>query len=148
MKVGVLVVNHCFDTGLATVVDAFNTANELAQMSGMKSARFELEMIGVRRSVTTANGLTVPVGSAKNRAPDIIVIPAIGYKMPDQLEKALTRQEIRDAAELLRRAGGVPRPLAYSRDCLAMVAPPRQPRLPGTDQGSVSARVEQLVTVA
>jgi transcriptional regulator GlxA family with amidase domain len=103
MKVGVLVVNHCFDTGLATVVDAFNTANELAQMSGMKSARFELEMIGVRRSVTTANGLTVPVGSAKNRAPDIIVIPAIGYKMPDQLEKALTRQEIRDAAELLRK---------------------------------------------
>jgi transcriptional regulator GlxA family with amidase domain len=103
MKIGVLVVNHCFDTGLAAVVDAFSTANELAQMSGMKSTRFELEMIGVRRSVTTANGLTVPVGPAKKTPPDILVIPALGYKMPDQLEKALAHQEIRDAAELLRK---------------------------------------------
>jgi transcriptional regulator GlxA family with amidase domain len=102
MKVGILVVNHCFDTGLATVVDAFSTANELAQMSGMKAARFELEMIGVRKSVTTANGLAVPVVPAKKSPPDLIVIPAIGYKMPVQLEKALARQEISDAAELLR----------------------------------------------
>jgi transcriptional regulator GlxA family with amidase domain len=103
MKISVLVLNHCFDTGLATVVDAFSTANELAQMSGMKSARFELELIAVRRSVTTANGLVVPVVSPKKSAPDIVVIPAIGYKMPDQLEKALVTQEIKDAAELLRK---------------------------------------------
>ena len=54
-------------------------------------------------SVKTANGLTVPVVSPKTSAPDLIVIPAIGYKMPDQLEKALALQEIRDAAELLRK---------------------------------------------
>ena len=103
MRVSILVVNDCFDTGLATVVDAFRTANELAQMTGMKSPRFELEVIGVRRSVTTANGLAVPVVAPKNSAPDLVVIPAIGYKLPDQLEKALARQEIKDVAELLRK---------------------------------------------
>jgi transcriptional regulator GlxA family with amidase domain len=103
MKVGILIVNHCFDTGLATIVDAFSTANELAQMSGMRSPRFELEIIGVRRSVTTANGLTVPVVPPKKAAPDLVIVPAIGYKVPDQLEKALARQEVRDTAELLRK---------------------------------------------
>ena len=86
MKICILVLNHCFDTGLATVADAFGTANELAQMSGMKSARFELELIGVRRSVTTANGLEVPVVSPNKTAAEVILVPAIGYKMPDQLE--------------------------------------------------------------
>jgi transcriptional regulator GlxA family with amidase domain len=103
MKVGILVLNDCFDTGLATVIDAFSTANELAQMSGMKAAQFELEIMGVRRSVTTAHGLAVPVVSPKKSAPDLIIVPAIGYKMPDQLEKALARREIRDAADLLRK---------------------------------------------
>jgi transcriptional regulator GlxA family with amidase domain len=103
MKISVLVLNHCFDTGLATVVDAFSTANELTQMSGMKSPRFEVEMIGVRKSVKTANGLSVPVVSPKKSAPDIVVMPAIGYKMPDQLEKALALQEIKDAGKLLRK---------------------------------------------
>jgi transcriptional regulator GlxA family with amidase domain len=103
MKVNILVVNDCFDTGLAAVVDAFRTANELAQMSGMKSTRFELELIGVRKSVTTANGLAVPVVAPPKSAPDLVVIPAIGYKMPDQLENALARQEIEDVVELLRK---------------------------------------------
>ena len=49
MKVSILAVNDCFDTGLATVVgSSFSTANELAQMSGMKSPRFEVEIVGVR----------------------------------------------------------------------------------------------------
>jgi hypothetical protein len=35
MKIHVLVLDGVFDTGLATVLDAFATANELAEMSGM-----------------------------------------------------------------------------------------------------------------
>ena len=103
MNACILVLNHCFDTGLATITDAFSTANELAEMSGMKSPRFEVELVGVRRSVKTANGLSVPVVSPKESAPDLIIVPAIAYKMPEQLEKALALQETRDAADLLRR---------------------------------------------
>lgn len=103
MKVSILVLNHCFDTGLATVTDAFNTANELAQMSGMKSPRFEVELISVRRSVKTANGLAVPVASPGKSISDLVVVPAIGYKMQARLEKALAREEVRDAAQLIRK---------------------------------------------
>jgi hypothetical protein len=42
MKVYVVALNDVFDTGLATVLDAFGTANELAEMSGMTSLRFDV----------------------------------------------------------------------------------------------------------
>src|SRR5262249_20106057 len=36
------------------------------------------------------------------RTPDCVVVPAIGYKMPGPLEQALSRPDVRDAAQLLR----------------------------------------------
>jgi transcriptional regulator GlxA family with amidase domain len=103
MRVSVLALDSVFDTGLATVLDAFQTANELAELSGLASSRFEVTVVGVRRSVRTAQGLTVPVRPAPGRAPDCVVVPAIGFKMPDALEQALERPDIGDAAALLRR---------------------------------------------
>src|ERR1700756_3761583 len=98
MKVFVLALNGVFDTGLAAVLDAFQTANELAAMSGLASPRFEVRIIGVHKNVTTSQGLIVPIQSAGSGTPDWVVVPAIGYKMPDPLEKALARPEVADAA--------------------------------------------------
>jgi hypothetical protein len=39
MRVSVLALDSVFDTGLATVLDAFQTANELAALSGLSSTR-------------------------------------------------------------------------------------------------------------
>ena len=103
MRVFVLALDHVFDTGLATVLDAFQTANELAQLSGLPASRFDVSVVGVRKHVRTAQGLTVPVRSAGRRAPDCVVVPAIGYKMPETLEQALGRPDIRDAAAALRQ---------------------------------------------
>ncbi|HYK18249.1 MAG TPA: helix-turn-helix domain-containing protein [Bryobacteraceae bacterium] len=102
MRVQVLALSSVFDTGLATVLDAFRTANELAPMLGLPSPRFEVEIVSVRRSVRTSLGLTVPVQKIGIRAPDCVVVPAIGYKMPDALEKALARPEIASASQVLR----------------------------------------------
>ena len=105
MRVIVLALNGVFDTGLATVLDAFQTANELAEMSALSTPRFEVTVAGVRRPVKTAQGLSVPIsstGSTGGRTPDWVVVPAIGYKMPDPLMAALAKPEIRDAAEALR----------------------------------------------
>ncbi len=102
MRVDVLVLHGVFDTGLATVLDAFQTANELADMSGV-ALRFEVTMVGVRGAVKTSQGLTVPVRPIPNRAPDCVVVPAIGYKMPEALANALARPEIRDAGAALKR---------------------------------------------
>src|SRR4051812_9804717 len=101
MRISVLALDSVFDTGLATVLDAFQTANELAAASGLSSSRFDVTVVGVRRTVKTAQGLTVPVRAASKRAPDCVVVPAIGFKMPDPLVRALTRPDVRDAAALL-----------------------------------------------
>jgi len=102
MRVSVLALDSVFDTGLATVLDAFQTANELAAVSRMSTPRFEVSVVGVRKNVRTALGLSVPVRPVPKRAPDCVVVPAIGFKMPDALERALSRPDVADAADVLR----------------------------------------------
>ena len=103
MKVHVLALDGVFDTGLATVLDAFQTANELAEMSGLTSPRFDVTIVGMRKAVKTSQGLTVPVVPPPMRiVPDWVVVPAIGFKMPDPLQEALARSDVSDAGEALR----------------------------------------------
>lgn len=97
-----LAVDGVFDLGLASVLDAFQTANELLEATGLDVEPFQVKTVGVRRRVTTAQGLSVPVHSPDRRTPDCVVVPAIGTKMPAPLEKALARPDVHDAAELLR----------------------------------------------
>ena len=103
MRVFVLALNNVFDTGLATVLDAFQTANELAELSGVSTSRFEVSVVGVRKNVKTAQGFTVPIRPAPKRAPDCVVVPAIGFKMPDALQHALAGPDIPDASLALRQ---------------------------------------------
>jgi transcriptional regulator GlxA family with amidase domain len=103
MKINVLVLDGVFDTGLATVLDAFAIANDLASMSGGGSPRFDITLTGTRRRVRTALGLGVPVETVGARkAPDCVIVPAIGCKMPAPLEQALTRPDVRDGLATLR----------------------------------------------
>ena len=104
MKISVLVLDGVFDTGLATVLDAFAIANDLAAMSPGKSARFEVTVTGTRRRVRTALGFGVPIEpvSARRTPPDCVIVPAIGCKMPAPLELALTRPDVRDGLATLR----------------------------------------------
>jgi transcriptional regulator GlxA family with amidase domain len=103
MRVNVLVLDRVFDLGLAAVLDAFQTANELIEMSGLGVRRFDVRVVGVRSSVTSALGFRVPVVDGGARTPDLVVVPAIGFKMPEALEPALARPDVRDAAVMLRR---------------------------------------------
>jgi transcriptional regulator GlxA family with amidase domain len=106
MRVSVLALESVFDTGLATVLDAFQTANELAEVSGLSSSRFDVTVVGVRKTVKTAQGFTVPVRPVAKRAPDCVVVPAIGFKMPDPLQRALERPDVRDATVVLQQWAG------------------------------------------
>jgi transcriptional regulator GlxA family with amidase domain len=102
MRVSVLALNHVFDTGLATVLDAFQTANELAALSNL-ATRFEVTIVGVEKSVKSSQGFTVPVHPVGKGVPDVVVVPAIGFKMPDPLQRALESAELRRATEVLQR---------------------------------------------
>jgi transcriptional regulator GlxA family with amidase domain len=103
MRIHVLALDGVFDTGLATVLDAFQTANELAEMAGLASPRFDVAIVGVRKAVKTSQGLSVPVVAAPMRIiPDWVVVPAIGFKMPGPLQAALARSDVQDASGKLR----------------------------------------------
>ena len=103
MRVAVLALDGVFDLGLSAVLDAFQTANELIELSGLAVPRFELRIVGVRKAVRTSHGLRVPVHADGAWAPECVVVPAIGFKMPGPLEAALARPDVRDAAAALRQ---------------------------------------------
>jgi len=103
MRIDVLALDGVFDLGLSAVLDVFQTANELIEVSGMRAPRFEVRIVGVRKAVKTSQGLSVPIRPVGARAPDCVVVPAIGFKMPGPLEAALGRPDVRDAAAGLRQ---------------------------------------------
>lgn len=103
MKLDVLALDGVFDTGLSTVLDVFTTANELAAMLRLDVAPFEVTVTGVRKRVRTSQGFTVPVARTPDvGAADWLIVPALGCKMPETLEPALRRADVRDACTALR----------------------------------------------
>jgi hypothetical protein len=90
MKVHVLVLDGVFDTGLATVLDAFRIANGLAESTGITSLRFDLGIVGVTKSIKTSHGLHVPTTSAFKapcpwRNPDYAAIGV--WNSPEQSDR-------------------------------------------------------------
>jgi transcriptional regulator GlxA family with amidase domain len=103
MRIGVLVLDGVFDTGLAAVLDTFDTANALAADAKGAGPPFTVSTLGVRRRARTQHGLQVPLTpAARAPRPDVVVVPALGAKTPATLEEALGRRDVADAGALLR----------------------------------------------
>jgi len=106
MQVAILVLDGVFDTGLATLADCFATANELAAQGARSAAPFAVTRVGLRRRVRTAQGLAVPVAPIERAATaDVVLVPALGAKLPPALRAALARRDVREAADWLRGRG-------------------------------------------
>jgi transcriptional regulator GlxA family with amidase domain len=104
MRIHILTLNGVFDTGLTTVLDAFTVANTLAEMTGISSLRFQVKVVGLGKTITTAQGLSMPVtASARAPTPDAVVMPAIGRWMPEPLVQALADSQVREAGAVLRK---------------------------------------------
>lgn len=101
MRICVLVANRAFDTGLSSVLDTLQTANELSPPSAAGPA-FAVEICGVAKRVTTQQGLRVPLRRLPRSAPDVVIVPALGAKTTDSLAAALEQREIADMCALLR----------------------------------------------
>lgn len=103
MNITVLALDSVFDTGLAAVLDAFTTANELSPMLEAPQPQFHVTLAGLRPEVRSAQGMVLPaVPFASAPAPDLLILPAIGHKMPAPLEAALASAEVADAGVALR----------------------------------------------
>jgi transcriptional regulator GlxA family with amidase domain len=103
MRVYVLALDGVFDLGLSAILDAFQTANELIEMSKLAVPRFEVTVVGMRKTVLTAHGLKVPIQGVGKRTPDYVIVPAIACKTLDTLSAALARRDVRDAVQALRK---------------------------------------------
>jgi transcriptional regulator GlxA family with amidase domain len=107
MRIHILALNGVFDTGLSAVLDAFCTANALAEMTGVCSLRFQMKVVGLRKTITTARGLSVPVVAATRvQTPDAVVMPAILYMKQGPLVQALAGSEVSEAGSVLRKWSG------------------------------------------
>ena len=106
MQVCVLVLDGVFDTGLATILDTLQTANELAE--GARGEAFRVTVTGLRRRAKTQQGWQVPLSALPRSRPDIVIVPALGAKSPAALDPALQRKDVSETGALLRtwsRAG-------------------------------------------
>ena len=104
MRIHVLALNGVFDTGLSAVLDAFTLANMLAEMTGISSLRFQVKVVGLSKSITTAQGLRMAVtATARAPTPDAVVVPAIGHWMPEPLVHALADRQVNEAGAVVRK---------------------------------------------
>lgn len=104
MRIHILVLDGVFDLGLAALTDTLSTANQLAGSLAPAPVPIDVTLVGVRRRVRTAQGLTVPVVPVHGvRNPDAVLLPALGANMPDTLAARLARADVADAVVALRR---------------------------------------------
>ncbi|QTO20361.1 GlxA family transcriptional regulator [Burkholderia seminalis] len=103
MRLSILALEGLFDTGLTVLLDTFAMANELAAARGFAVPPFDVGVVGVRRRVRTAHGLSMLAEPASSvRHVDWVVVPAPGIRQPERLIEALERPDVRDAMAHLR----------------------------------------------
>jgi len=98
MRISVLVCDDVFDTGLASLLDTFETANELAG-----ETRFAVSVVSARPRVRTHHGFVVQAQPAPSRPPDLAIVPALACKQPGTIMAALVRPDVGEMIAMLRR---------------------------------------------
>ena len=79
------------------------TANELVALGGCTGPQFTVDLVGLRPTSPARKGLQVPVTNAADcPTPDVVVVPALGYKLPGPLQQALGRDDVAEAVTALR----------------------------------------------
>ena len=100
MRIVLLALDGLFDTGLSVLREALGLANKLGPMVGVP--KNEISVVGVRKKVRSALGLTVPVEAITPRLkPDWVIVPAVYTPMPEQMIAMLERPDVKSAKAAL-----------------------------------------------
>jgi transcriptional regulator GlxA family with amidase domain len=100
MQISIIALEGLFDTGLTGIMDVFSTANSLSAALMGEATRFEVSVVGMRKTVRSALGLTIPVTRPPPDArPDWVIVPALKTVTPETLLPALARPDVRDAVK-------------------------------------------------
>ncbi len=108
MRIWVAVTHDVFDTGFASLLDTFETANELAG-----EARFAVSVVAPHVDVRTHHGFALRATRPPSRAPDLLIVPALACKQPATIVGALDRPEVRALATIVA---------TYARRCRVAAA--------------------------
>ncbi|MFE7776254.1 GlxA family transcriptional regulator [Streptomyces sp. NPDC057445] len=108
MRIGVVVLSGCWDSGLTTVLDVLRTAHAARQrVDGNIPAVEAVTVAPAREPVVTAGGLLVPVDRTLDDCVatgdvDLLFVPALAAQSPATLVDALMREETRAVRTALR----------------------------------------------
>lgn len=112
MRVAVIAVSGCFDSGLTSVLDVLRVAETLRPSLDVEIPAVEVEIAGFRRHVKTAGGLSVPVerllGDVGVAGLDLLVVPGLGSKAPEGVERELSTPGVRELRGFLADSGIAP----------------------------------------
>jgi len=97
MRVGLIVAEGCFTSGLAALLDILNTAEALRPVVDPAIAPLEITVAGFRKRVTTSAGLTVATDCVPGELSgvDVVAIPAVGTKGEDDVQALLDSRDVR-----------------------------------------------------
>ncbi|MCF1644547.1 GlxA family transcriptional regulator [Streptomyces indiaensis] len=111
MRISVLVMDSLFDSGLATVFDVLQMANELREELPHPPPRWELTRVSGHGAVRTASGHVIEAQTIEDAPrPDVLVVPGAGPKQPAPLLEWVAAPERGPEREAVRgaKADGVP----------------------------------------
>jgi transcriptional regulator GlxA family with amidase domain len=100
MRISVAVTDDVFDTGLSSLLDTFETANELAG-----ETKLAVTVISPGGSVRTHHGLVMQTSRPNVRSADLVIVPALACKQPATIVAALERDEVRELSAVVARYG-------------------------------------------
>lgn len=107
MQIAVLAVEGMFDSGLSVVLDVLATANALREHAAASGSPFNVTIVGTQASVRTGHGLqlTTTLLSELDTIPDLLVMPAVGLKSPQEVVDIVRGHPSLPSILSLREAG-------------------------------------------
>ncbi|MQS15860.1 helix-turn-helix domain-containing protein [Streptomyces kaniharaensis] len=104
MQIAMVAVDGIFDSGLSALLDVLGTANAV-RLQGEEAPPFTVTVVGADTEVRTGNGLTVATVPAEElpHRPDLLLMPATGFKTPDEVLAAVRSPANAWALELSAR---------------------------------------------
>ena len=105
MRLGLIALDGCFGSAVASVVDIVRVADGVRGDVDPRIAPIELAIVGPKRRVTTTTSMTLSVAHPLSECGDfdVIVVPALGTFTAADTSTALERRDARSVIESLRR---------------------------------------------
>jgi len=96
MRIAVVALHQFWATGLTVTLDAFALANSFSSAKMNGSPFFDVSVVGVRKKVTSGQGVTMSVKPITPQLkPDWVIVPALNTGTPDRLLPALERPDVK-----------------------------------------------------